>query len=133
MNSEYGMDGVNEVFSLHAECGLDHDRVARERAEAEAYSSRCQKVLEKCPGFIGCDAPPGPGKSGRVVVEPGLIAEAMAYLKKRYATNKRVDVDAGRGLCVDIVTRQARGVAKRCRVSFEKPVQFELQLNYEPQ
>lgn len=124
------------VFNLRCECGADPDRVVREQAdakrrqaEAEAFAQKCQKSFEQCPGFIGCDAPKGPGLIGRVVVEPGQVAEAMEYLRRRFRVNQNLELDAGRGLCLEVASRprKVRG-ARSVRVNFAKPVQFELSL-----
>lgn len=128
---------IGQVFNLHGECGEDPQRLLREReaaakaeAEARAFAERCQLTLAKCPGFIGCDAPKGPGLSGKVVVEPGCAAEARDFLKKRFHVNELLELDAGGGLALEVAARN-RGKSnsqKRNRLPFERPVQYELQL-----
>ena len=136
MKRQFELAGAESVFNLRCECGADPLRVLREqaeaerqRAEAEAYAQKCQKSFEQCPGFIGCDAPRGPAQVGRVVVEPGQVAEAMAYLKRRFRVNQNLELDAGRGLCLEVASRPRSVRGKRTvRVAFGKPVQFELGL-----
>lgn len=135
-NQQNELPEVGQVFNLHGECGLDPERVLRERlaaeraeAERQAYTARCQLTLEKCPGFIGCDAPRGPGLAGRIVVEPGHVEAAVAFLKRRFQVNERMDLEAGQGLCLELISRrQASRGMRSVKVSFAKPVQFELAL-----
>lgn len=136
MKRQYELRGVDSVFNLHGECAEDPARVLRERqaqakaqADAEAYALKCQKTFEQCPGFVGCDAPRGPGQVGHVIVEPGLVADAMQYLKRRFVVNQNLELDAGSGLCLQVASRSRPVKGKRTvRVHFTKPVQFELSL-----
>lgn len=125
-----------EVFNLHGECAEDPLRVIREReaaakaeAEAKAFALRCQKTFEQCPGFVGCDAPRGPGLAGRVVVDPAFAAEARDFLKKRFHVNESLELDAGGSLAIEVAARQrSKPGQRRARVMFDKPVQFEFDL-----
>lgn len=136
-NHQRELSHIGEVFNLHCECGADPARLARERAEAELrertarlYAEKYQRTFEQCPGFIGCDAPQGPGRSGRVVVDPAHAEAARFWLKRRFAVNENLSLEAGAGLVFEVITRignKARG-GKRVKVSFDKPVQFELAL-----
>lgn len=125
-----------EVFNLHGQCAEDPLRVEREReaadqaeAQAKAFAERCQKTFEQCPGFVGCDAPRGPGLPGRVVVEPAFAAEARDYLKKRFHVNESLELDAGGGLAIEVAARRkSKPGQRRVRVMFDKPVQFEFAL-----
>ncbi len=126
---------IGEVFNLHSECGQDPARLARERAEAELreraarlYAAKYQKTFEQCPGFVGCDSPQGPGRSGRVVVDPAHAEAARVWLKRRFSVNENLSLDAGAGLVFEVRTRNKSRTGTRVKVSFDKPVQFELAL-----
>lgn len=131
------LPGSETVFNLRCECGEDPERVLREsneakkrKAEAEAYAARCQKTLESCPGFIGCDAPAGQGQRGVVVVEPGLVGEAMTFLRRRFSVNENLQLDAGRGICLEVASRIRKVTGKRrVAVTFAKPVQFQFEFD----
>lgn len=134
--------GLGGVFNLSSETGADPFRLERERAKAEAlareareYQTKMQLSLEKCPGFIGCDAPDNDRARGRVVVEPGRIVDAMPWLKRRFHVSESLDLSLDNGLCVEIIPRVRNSSCangkQRVRVTFERPEQFELRLNTE--
>lgn len=125
-----------QVFNLAPEAAEDPERVAREKREAEQrakdaaeFAKRCQRQFEQCPGFIGADAPNGPGLPGRVVVEPAKAPEAMAWLKRRYRVSENCEL-SGENICLDVIARAAAkpGKARTIRADFAKPVQFEFNL-----
>lgn len=82
-----------------------------------------QRLLSRCPGFIGADG------AFRVVVEPAYVVEAMTWLKRRFHVSENLDL-SDNGLCIDLRPRERRvvgSVVRRSRISF-KPEQFELKL-----
>src|SRR5512139_2559125 len=123
------------AFNLYSEVGpdsmrvmLDNARDAKRREEAAEFERKMQRVLAECPGFVGCDAPAGASSSGKVMVEPGRICEAMPWLKRRFHVNENLELSTDSGLCVEVAFR-IRGAAKKPRVKrFGKPEQFELGL-----
>ena len=122
---------------LSMQVGHDPERIRREKSEAEQrerdsaeYQHRMQRALNLCPGLVGADAPSGPGRPGRVVVDPRQANDAMAWLKRRYRVSESA-VLTDENLVLEIISRAASardGATKRLRVSFDKPVQFELDL-----
>lgn len=135
---QFGLPVVDQVFNLASERGLDGDRLARERVEAERarkaaaeYEARMQRLFAECPGFIGADAPAGEGQKGNVVVEPAYAPEAMAWLKRRFHVNENLSLSTDTGLCIEVRTRVRKPPtpgAKRVAVTWAKPQQFELSL-----
>jgi hypothetical protein len=129
---------TSQVFNLACECGEDPERVELEKREAEQrqrdaaeYAARMQKTFAQCPGFIGADAPPGPGQLGRVIVEPSMATQAAAWLRRRFRVNQNLELDAGEGLAFEVISRPPQnrsGGGSRVRQTFERPIQFELQL-----
>lgn len=130
---------VRNCFNLAGEQAEDPERVAREAAEARQrargaaeYQKRMQKTFSQCPGFVGADAPAGPGMPGRVTFEPAKAVEAIAWLKRRFRVDERLDLSTDSGLCVEIITKRKPGLPGACnsrRVhQFGKPEQFELTL-----
>ena len=125
-----------QSFNLAAERGEDPERVAREKREAEQrareaaeYQSRMQRALKLCPGLTGCDPPAGPGLPGRVVIDPRQAPEARAWLKARFRVNEEVRFESADGLAVEIISRaQPKPGQKRVSVTFDKPVQYTLDL-----
>lgn len=97
---------------------------------APSYQRRMQQRIEQCPGFVGADAPSHPMGRGKVVVEPGLAAEARLWLKRRFHVAENLELSNIGGLVFEIAPRIRRVTSggKRIRVSFAKPVQFELSL-----
>lgn len=93
------------------------------------------KRLRQCPGFIGADTPTSEQGRGRIVVEPGRVTEAYAWLKRRFYTSENIEL-SDNGLCIELKqrVRNKSGCAnrgKRVSVSFKQPVQFELGLHTE--
>ncbi len=140
---QFELPGAGEVFNLAGQAAADPWRLERERwAQAEReregreYAAKMQLSLSQCPGFVGCDAPISEDSTGRVVVEPGRIFEAMDWLKRRYHVAENLDLSPDNGLCIDLKprVRTKSGCAKRrskLTVSFGRPEQFELGLNTE--
>ena len=92
--------------------------------------------LEDCPGFIGADAPSGPGKLGRVVIDPARVHEAYQWLRRRFDVREELELcrELDGGLCVTIMARPPRKPGVTWRKSsglIAKPVQFELPLGTE--
>jgi hypothetical protein len=126
------------VFNLHMESCEDGERVAREAAElrqrereAAEYQNRMQRTFEQCPGFIGAEAPAGPGCSGRVTFEPSKALEAIAWLKRRFRVDERLDLSTDSGLCVEVISKRKPVLSGQCnsrRVHFGKTEQFQLSL-----
>lgn len=116
------------VFNLASETGedplrveMDRLRAARECEAALEYQKRMQRLLEECPGFVGADP-------GKVVVEPGRIAEAMVWLKRRFHVSESIELSTDTGLCVEIKPRVSKSTGKRSPVRFGKPEQFQFSL-----
>ncbi len=125
---------AGEAFNLVPERGEDPWRVERDgwalaeaRKEAAEYAAKVQKTFEQCPGFVGGDAPTCPEATGRVVVEPGRIMEAVPWLKRRFHVNERIDLSTDNGLVVEVKPRVRKaGGIRAVKVSFNKPEQFSL-------
>jgi hypothetical protein len=126
---------IGQTFNLAGECGVDPERVIRERLEAESaaaaareYQRKMQRTFAQCPGFIGADAPSSEQSKGCVIVEPAMAREARDWLKRRFHVNENLEL-SDHGLCIEIVprVRKARG-ARSVRVSFTRPEQFILAL-----
>jgi hypothetical protein len=124
------------VFNLHCETCEDPERLAREAAErkqsaadASAYQKRMQRTFEQCPGFVGGDMPQGPGLKGRLMLEPGRVPEALAWLKRRCRVGESLDLSTDSALCVEIITRaKPSSAGTRIAVRFGRPEQFQLDL-----
>lgn len=141
--AQFELPGAGAVFNLAGERSVDPFRLERERwaqaereREAREYAARVQLTLEQCPGFIGCDAPGSDDSTGRIVVEPGRVFEAMDWLKRRYHVAENLDLSPDNGLCIELKprVRNKSGCGTRVRkltVKFGKPQQFELGLNTE--
>lgn len=134
--------GIGGVFNLAGERGDDPFRVERERweqsereRERRAYADKMQLSLEKCPGFCGCDAPESAIGRGRVIVEPGRVVEAVAWLKRRFHVNENLDISPDNGLCIEIQPKTRNKTcavgSRKLQVTFDRPKQFELRLNTE--
>lgn len=86
--------------------------------------------LEACPGFIGADAPSGPGAVGRVVIDPARVQDAYLWLRRRFMVSENLELcrELDGGLCVTIMSRPPRkpGVKWRKQSGFVKPIQYEL-------
>jgi hypothetical protein len=126
---------VGQIFNLAGECGVDPERVIRERLEAEAaaatareYQGKMQRTFAQCPGFIGADAPGNERSKGCVIVEPAMAREARDWLKRRFHVNENLEL-SDHGLCIEIIprARKARG-ARSPAVSFATAEQFRLAL-----
>lgn len=127
-----------DCFNLAGEAADDPERLEREarerrrlQAEAEEYQRRQQRTFEQCPGFVGADLPSGPGRAGRVMVEPGRALEAAQWLKRRFHVAESLELSTGNALCFEIRTRQAGKPgpgAQRMPVRFGRPEQFTLDL-----
>lgn len=124
------------AFNLIAERGEDPERVAREAREQEQrrkaaaeYERKMQLSLEKCPGFMGCDAPHGPESTGSVVIQPSEAESARAWLKRRFQISEDLNLSDA-GLVFKIASRRKAVTSggKRIKVRFGKLEQFELPL-----
>ena len=82
-----------------------------------------QRTLAECPGFLGTEPPGGPQAQGTVVVEPALALEARIWLRRRFLVCDDVELSSDTGLVFKILPRVRAGQARRCRISFAKPVQ----------
>ena len=126
---------AGEAFNLVVEAAEDPWRAERDgwalaeaRKEAAEYAAKMQKTFEQCPGYVGGDSPTSPEGSGKVVVEPGRIMEAVPWLKRRFHVNERIDLSTDNGLVVEIKprSRKAAGSVRLVKVHFGKPEQFTL-------
>jgi len=127
---------AGDVFNLVNEVADDPWRLERERwalAEAQElarqYQERMQRVFSQCPGFIGGDAPSSEKGCGRVVIEPQSVMDAVPWLKRRFHVSENLDLSADNGLVIEIKPRrrgQQQAGGRKVKVSFDKPVQFEL-------
>lgn len=133
---QYELCVASDVFNLASEQGDDPVRVAMEAGRAAAaaeaaaeYERKHQRTLSECPGVVGFDAPRGPASSGKVMIEPGRITEAMIWLKRRFHVNESLELSTDTGLCVEIKPRvRQTGKHPYVRVKFAKPEQFKLPL-----
>ncbi len=127
---------VGEVINLVVEDGNDPVRLALEAGRraadleaARAYADKMQRLLAECPGFVGADAPSCASSSGKVVVDPGRIVEATAWLKRRFHVSENLGLSHDQGLCVEVIPRETRKQSgKRSKPLFGKPTQFELNI-----
>lgn len=129
-----------EAFNLAGQEADDPARLAMEEGRrcagleaARQYEARMQRLLSECPGFSGCDAPRSASCSGKVVIEPGRIVDAMPWLKRRFHVNQNLELSTDTGLCVEIKPRERRSSGKRSAVKFGKPEQFEFSLKSDNQ
>lgn len=130
--------GLANIFNLAGQRGEDPGRLMREREAAERrereaaeYEARYQRKLSECPGFVGGDAPRGPGAEGRVVVDPRLVLEARSWLTHRFAVNDALSLsEIADGIVFEIRARATPGqrTARRRGTKFGRPEQFELDL-----
>lgn len=136
---QFDLPAAGSVFNLAGEAGEDPSRLAREAAAAEQarraaaeYQARMQLTLERCPGFTGCDCPSGPGRLGRVVIDPRLAPDAVRWLKRRFRVAESIELSTGDNLVMDIITKRSSGAARRLSrhhaARFGKVEQFELAL-----
>ncbi len=123
--------GLGGVFNLAGEAAADPWRVDRERwdqdkreREARDYQAKMQTSLAQCPGFAGCDAPASEAGQGRVIVEPGTIVKAMAWLKRRFHVNENLDLSPDNGLCIEIIPKVKKTGKQASPVLFKKTEQF---------
>ena len=138
MTPQFDLPHAGEVFNLAGEtqddpCRLDRERwaAAERQREASEYAARCQHTFEQCPGFVGGDAPTSPNGRGMVVVEPGRIIEAMAWLRRRFRASETMDLSTElQGIAIEIAPRIRRSSngGRRVKVKFGKPEQFTLPL-----
>lgn len=135
---QHEMPVVGQAFNLAGETGIDPFRVERERwaqlerqREAKEYAARMQHTFEQCPGYIGGDSPTSDNGRGVVVVEPGRIVEALAWLKRRFQASETIDVCTDlNGIAVEIAPRIRRSPCggRRVKIKFGKVEQFSLPL-----
>lgn len=135
---QHDLPVAGDVFNLAGELGVDPERVARERAEAEranrearAYQAKMQRSFEDCPGFIGADAPSGPGAVGRVVVDPARVQDAYLWLRRRFKVSENLELtrELDGGICVTVMSKPPRKSGVWRKSSFAKPTQFELRFD----
>lgn len=129
---------VGDRFNLAGQVADDPWRVDRERWEAaerlaagREYAARMQRTFEQCPGFVGGDAPTSETGRGVVVVEPGHIIEALAWLKRRFHASETIDISTElQRIAIEIAPRVRRSPSggRKIRISFDKPVQFEFKI-----
>lgn len=123
-------------FNLFSEQGedplramLDNARAAAVRESAVEFERKMQRLLAECPGFVGADAPSGASCSGKVVVEPGRICEALPWLKRRFHVSENLELSTDAGLCVEVIPRdRKKGSSPRRKIRFGKVEQFNLNL-----
>lgn len=133
---EFDLPVAGDVFNLATQTGNDPIRLMREqaaaqlaKAEAREYQERMQLQLAQCPGYVGSDAPTAPGVAGRVVVDPRMTADAVAWLKRRFHVDENLNLSMDCGLCINVMGRnRSKGGGRRVRCSFSKPEQFEFEL-----
>jgi hypothetical protein len=128
---------VDSVFNLAFERGDDPDRLIKEqmdraiaRGAAREYELKMQRTFADCPGFIGGDLPESENAVGKVVIEPARVTEAVVWLKRRFHVNETMGLPDACGLTIEVKPRRkaVRG-QPRARVTFEKPKQYEFELN----
>jgi len=87
-------------------------------------------LLNQCPGFVGADVSESDHCESRVVIEPAYITAAMQWLKRRFHVNENLELSSDTGLTVEIKprVRSCRTGGVKRRVTFAKPIQFELAL-----
>jgi hypothetical protein len=85
-------------------------------------------AIESCPGFIGADIPQTVNSPGKVVIEPGLVVDAMKFLKRRFQVAENLDLSRSGGLCIDIRPRNRRSGVKRQKFLGKRGEQFEFSL-----
>jgi len=138
---QYELANSGEAFNLAVERGVDPERVIRERiaadkarTEAREYQAKMQRMLAECPGVIGWDLPGCECGKGKVTIEPGRIADAMPWLKRRFHVSEILELSTDCGLCVEWSPRR-KGKAriettkgKRVKVTFGPLEQFTLGL-----
>lgn len=89
------------------------------------FETLMQRKLEQCPGFVGCDAPKSASCTGKVVVDPSRIAEAMPWLKRRFICAENLELSTDCGLCLEIAPRiRKKPGAKPVTIRFGKIEQF---------
>ena len=129
--------GERNAFGILKSFGKAYSEYHNQRErEAHEYAEKMQLTLAKCPGFIGCDSVSSEQGRGRIVVEPGRVTEAYAWLRRRFHTSENLEL-SDNGLCIELKqrVRNKSGCAnrgKRVSVSFGKPKQFELALTPGP-
>jgi hypothetical protein len=132
---QFELPQSGDAFNLAGEQAVDpwrieRDRIAEEerRRQAAEYQRKVQLTLEQCPGFSGCDAPASQESKGVVVVEPGRLAEAWSWLRKRYHVCESLELYTDQGIAIQIAPRIRRVTAgkPRRKVSFGQTVQYEL-------
>lgn len=125
-----------DVFNLAIQQGLDPDRVIAEQldaqrraGEAAQFAAKMQLTLEECPGFIGADPPACAEGSGKVLIEPGRLLEAMPWLRRRFHVNERLELSHDQGVCIEVKPRiRSRSDGVKRKVTFGKPEQYLLSL-----
>ncbi len=125
------------MFNLAGQAGVDPMRVLREKWEREErerarreFADKMQRTLSECPGFVGADAPASEEGTGRIVIEPGMIVEAMPWLRRRFHVSENLALSVDQGLAIDLMPRVRRkGSAPRKRITFGKVEQFNLELD----
>ncbi len=127
---------ASEAFNLAGQTAVDPWRLDREKweaaqkaADAREYAARMQRQLNLCPGYVGSDNPTSDNGRGVVVVEPGRIIEALSWLKRRFHASETIDISTElQGIAVEIAPRVRRSPmgGRKVKVSFDKPVQFNL-------
>lgn len=127
--------GLGGVFNLSGETGPDPLRLERERwqretreREAREYQERMQRTLAECPGFVGADPPASDAATGRVIIEPGMVFQAVAWLKRRFHVSENLDLSTDTGLCVEVAPIVRKKGVRKVKVTFGKPEQFTLEL-----
>ncbi len=133
---QYELESCRAAFNLMVEEQADPVRLMHEelasnqaRLQAEEFERKYQRQLSECPGFTTCDAPRGPDVVGRVVIEPGMIEQAIPWLKRRFHIAETLELSTDLGLCVEVKPRIKSVTNKsRAKVSFKKPEQFILEL-----
>jgi len=88
------------------------------------FEQLMQQKLGDCPGFIGCDAPKSASCTGKVMVDPARITEAMPWLRRRFYCSENLELSTDCGLCVEIAPRIRKPGVKRVPVHFGKIEQF---------
>ncbi len=128
---------VGEAFNLAGEVGSDPFRLERERwqaaerqREASEYAARMQHTFEQCPGFQGGDAPTSEAGKGVVIVEPGQVVNALAWLKRRFRASENIELSPDGWIAIEVAPRVRRAAVggRKLAVRFGKTEQFTLPL-----
>ena len=99
---------------------------------ARGYRKRIEKLLAKCPGFVGGELPSWHGKQGHVLIELQCVKAALPWLRRRVHVNETMEACGSEEMRIEIVSRRERKKDRDsdqpAKIVFRKPEQFELPL-----